>query len=269
MLGPLISAGATLLGGFLGRQGAQDAAAAQERMAQQNIELQKQFAQEGIRWKVADAQAAGVHPLYALGAPTHSFSPVSIGGSNTLAPMSSAMASMGQDLSRAINATRTQPERDQAFLQTAGLMELESKKLDNEIKKVDLASAVQRLRASPNPPLPAAEQTVFPMDKPAELPRLSLGRGDILLDRRVSNADEFEKRYGETISDWVAGPYIAYRDYRNNTGGFQHHMSEVLGDSLPPWLLNLLPGSSFDVRFGHWPRDVVRPDGKSQPKKRR
>lgn len=40
-----------------------------------NIKYQKQFAQRGIRWRVKDAKAAGVHPLFALGANTASFSP--------------------------------------------------------------------------------------------------------------------------------------------------------------------------------------------------
>ena len=44
--------------------------------ADKNIKYQKQFAQHGIRWKVEDAKAAGLHPLYALGANTHSFTPV-------------------------------------------------------------------------------------------------------------------------------------------------------------------------------------------------
>lgn len=44
---------------------------------------QAQFAQQGIRWKVDDAKAAGIHPLYALGASTHSYQPQAVmsGGS--------------------------------------------------------------------------------------------------------------------------------------------------------------------------------------------
>lgn len=54
--------------------------AAQAAMAQQNIDLQKEFAQHGISWKVADARAAGISPLAAMGANTYSFSPVYLGG---------------------------------------------------------------------------------------------------------------------------------------------------------------------------------------------
>lgn len=57
------SAGLNLLGGYLGSKSASDA-------NQSNAELQREFAQHGIRWKVADAKAAGIHPLAALGATT-------------------------------------------------------------------------------------------------------------------------------------------------------------------------------------------------------
>ena len=61
-------AGASLLGaGASARE-----AGHQGRM---NRNMQKLFAQRGIQWKVADSKAAGINPLVALGAQTHSFSP--------------------------------------------------------------------------------------------------------------------------------------------------------------------------------------------------
>jgi hypothetical protein len=45
----------------------------------ENIEMQKDFAQHGISWRVKDAKEAGLHPLAALGAQTTSFSPSSVG----------------------------------------------------------------------------------------------------------------------------------------------------------------------------------------------
>lgn len=56
-----MSGGASLLGGALSSRG-------QARANEQNAALQREFAQYGIRWKVADAKAAGLHPLYAIGA---------------------------------------------------------------------------------------------------------------------------------------------------------------------------------------------------------
>jgi hypothetical protein len=54
-----------ILGGRKDRQSVRDTNSA-------NIAMQKEFAQQGIGWKVADAKKAGIHPLFALGASTHS-----------------------------------------------------------------------------------------------------------------------------------------------------------------------------------------------------
>ena len=48
-----------------------------------NYAHQKEFAQNGIRWKVEDAKAAGIHPLFALGAQGATFSPISVGELST------------------------------------------------------------------------------------------------------------------------------------------------------------------------------------------
>lgn len=49
----------------------------QNKINKENIELQREFAQHGISWKVDDAISAGIHPLAALGADTMSFTPSS------------------------------------------------------------------------------------------------------------------------------------------------------------------------------------------------
>lgn len=138
MLGNLISAGASLLGGLLGKK-----------QADKNIQLQKQFAQQGIQWKVADAKAAGIHPIYALGAPTHSFSPVSIGDS-----LGSGIRAAGQDIGRAINSTSSPGQRRDAFTLAAQSLQLERGGLENEL----LRSQIARTRQQMNPALPTATQ---------------------------------------------------------------------------------------------------------------
>jgi hypothetical protein len=54
-----------ILGGRKDRQATRDANA-------QNVQMNYDFAQKGIGWKVKDAKKAGIHPLYALGASTQS-----------------------------------------------------------------------------------------------------------------------------------------------------------------------------------------------------
>lgn len=97
-----IGAAGSLLGGSMSAQN-------QAAIAQQNYEHQKEFAQNGIRWKVADAKAAGIHPLYGLGASTSSYSPVSGYGGDF--GVGEAASQFGQGIGRAVEAGMTKEER--------------------------------------------------------------------------------------------------------------------------------------------------------------
>ena len=82
----LIGAGAVLGGGVMSSMENREDRLARQAQDDKNIALQKEFAQYGVRWKVADAKAAGVNPLAAMGASTHTYRPVqagSIGGRDT------------------------------------------------------------------------------------------------------------------------------------------------------------------------------------------
>lgn len=120
---------------------------------QQNAELQKQFAKQGIRWKVADAQAAGIHPLYALGAPTSSFSPVSIGDPG------GGLSEAGQSIGSAIDATRTAPEKVDAYTNELRRLQLQKGGLENEL----LASQIAQMRQRGNAPPMASSGDPFLM----------------------------------------------------------------------------------------------------------
>lgn len=129
-----------------------------------NAALQKEFAQNGIRWKVADAQAAGIHPLYALGAQTNSFAPISTFNE---ANLSSSLAGIGQDVSRAIEATRSKPERIQARFDAA--------QLDRVTAETDLIRAqIAKLNsAQVGPPMPAG-QSIEEQFTPNVIPRVEV-----------------------------------------------------------------------------------------------
>lgn len=140
--GALITAGATLAGGLLGRDSNREASA-------QNAAAQREFAQHGIRWKVEDAKRAGIHPLYALGAQTHSFSPTYTGDT----AMPNAIADMGQNIGRAVSATRTAPEKLEATIRLqAAKTDLEGRELDNQIK----ASQLRQMNST-GPSLPSTQ----------------------------------------------------------------------------------------------------------------
>lgn len=138
MLAEAISAGSSILGGIFG-----------SREKEKDRKLQKEFAQSGIQWRVADAKAAGLHPLAALGAQTTSYAPVSVGGSD----IGTGFAAAGQDLSRSINATRNSSQRVDAYTKTVQDLNVRRLGLENEM----LASQIAKINQAGTPPaLPGA-----------------------------------------------------------------------------------------------------------------
>lgn len=136
MFGELLSLGGNLLGGLLGRSSASKA-------ADKQAEMQEAFAKNSIRWRVADAKRAGIHPLAALGAQTHSYAPVAFDD-----PLPNALANAGQDLGRAIDAGRTGRERVDAYTKTVQDLTLNRMGLENQL----LASQIQKVRQAGHPP---------------------------------------------------------------------------------------------------------------------
>lgn len=140
MLGALIGAGASLAGGLLGSSSAKANAKRQEA-------LQREFAQKGIQWKAADAEAAGISKLYALGANTTSYSPVSVGN-----PLGDAISTAGQNIGRGIDAQASPATRGAHLAQEIAATQLEGLKIDNDIKRQDLLSRMATRNQPGNPP---------------------------------------------------------------------------------------------------------------------
>lgn len=104
--GSIVSGAIGAVGSLIGGHNANKSAEAQAALQYQH---QKEFAQNGVRWKVADAKAAGIHPLAALGAQTFSYNPVMTSpGDNGI---SEALGRMGQGISRAAEAKALAEER--------------------------------------------------------------------------------------------------------------------------------------------------------------
>lgn len=105
---PLIGAGSALLGGWMGSASSSDD-------VQNQIKFQRRSMKRGIQWKVEDAKKAGIHPLYALGSPGFSPSPVIGGQSNMGNAVKDAGAYLAQGLEKAqINAVNASARRDEA-----------------------------------------------------------------------------------------------------------------------------------------------------------
>lgn len=186
MLGQIISGGMSLIGGLMGRDDAKTARQLALNSEAENRAMQYDFAKNGIRWRVADAKEAGVHPIYALGASTPSFSPVSTNfAADTSLP--NAMAAAGQDIGRAINSTRSQDERIVAFTKAARALQLENMSLQNENLRTEIASKTARLGANQSgPPMPAPGDAWLIPGQPPSGP--SGSRGPLFVDTPLKRA---------------------------------------------------------------------------------
>lgn len=130
--GALVQVAGNFLDKMFGGDHAEDSATDQANL---NYERQKEFAQSGIQWRVKDAQAAGVHPLYAIGGGGAAFSPnpITIGGSD------GSFDQMGQSLSRAALAGMSDDDKS---LHSAQLRLIES-----QIDKTTAEAAALRSQA--------------------------------------------------------------------------------------------------------------------------
>lgn len=114
-----------------GEEQNKEAIRAAEREQARNLQWQQEFAQNGIRWRVEDAKAAGIHPLAAVGASGASFSP-STSLFPTSDPKGEFYSKMGQNFTRAASAAMSKEEK------IAAALRLENMHIENEMKKIEL-----------------------------------------------------------------------------------------------------------------------------------
>lgn len=164
---PLIAAA---VGAGASLYGARKSQKANNKQADKNVKYQKQFAQQGIQWKVDDAKKAGIHPLFALGAQTHSFTPTQVGDS-----MGPALASAGQDISRAMYQSASQEDRQ--AIKAASALSLEKAGLENDLLRLQIAKLAG---GQVGPPVPTGAQSLGVWEqKPAEVTASRPGQSHI------------------------------------------------------------------------------------------
>lgn len=109
--------------------------------AADQVQYQRDFAQQGVRWRVEDAKAAGINPLVAMGANLPTYQP------SNFIPGDYGMSKFGQGLNRAIESMKTKDERqtdrdmtverqwieNQKARKELGILSLEEKKLQREL----------------------------------------------------------------------------------------------------------------------------------------
>lgn len=189
-----------MLGAILGGIGSIVGSVLNKKSADKQSKMQKEFAQEGIQWKVADAVKAGLHPLAALGANTMSYSPVQVGD------MSSTLGDMGQNVGRAIEATANGSERATGKI---GVLQLERASLENDLLRTQIASQQAQLRAQVGPPMPSdgGAGQLIPGQGNSLIPSkvvppqmtkgVNMGRG-FSVNPYFSDAQTIEDRYGDS-----------------------------------------------------------------------
>lgn len=145
------------LGGLFG--GGDDAEAQMRDQASINWNMQREFLQNQLQWRAADAKAAGIHPVAALGVNPAQGSPVAIGGYGG-SDGSDYWAQQGADLGRALTATQSNMERlQERLLET----QIEGNEIDNMKRLSDVAKTTG---AQVGPAFPVRTSVVSPKSKP-------------------------------------------------------------------------------------------------------
>ena len=269
IVGSAIGAAGSLLGGVIGANNAQN-------VAGMNYEAQKEFAQNGIRWKVEDAKRAGIHPLYALGASTQGYSPTS--GYTGDFGISDAAAQFGQGYERAQQAKMTKEERDKqevrdAIQDMAALEDLNQKRRLNDAQ-IRLANSeiFRNFALSTN----ALRKTGLPPAMPGGLGGVIAGQGNSYATGQTTPEISSVVTSEKGIPSVQAGSPPDVRFYRTLSGGRAPLPTEDAGDAmdaalgaglqwsfrnnLVPWLANFfpindphrLPGEYYDLLTGEY-----------------
>lgn len=249
-LGSVVSAVGSIAGGILGANSAQN-------VAGMNYEAQKEFAQNGIRWKVEDAKRAGIHPLYALGASTQGYSPS--GGYTGDYGISDAAAHFGQGYERAQQAKMTKEERDKqdvrdAIQDMAALEDLNQKRRMNDAQ-IRLANSeiFRNFALSTN----ALRKTGLPPAMPGGLGGVIAGQGNSYATGQTTPEISSVVTSEKGTPSVQAGIPPDVRFYRTLSGGRAPLPTEDAGDAmdaawgaglqwsfrnnLVPWLANFFP----------------------------
>lgn len=154
------------VGGLLDSQRDKNAS---DRAGGANADLQREFAQHGIRWRVADARAAGLHPLAALGATGASASPAfqafsSRDGQDISGAMERTLARSEQlsfEAERA--AERRRAEEAAARAEAREEKRLASQLLNDEVQRQYWASETARRAQARAPGAPESTSSVVPV----------------------------------------------------------------------------------------------------------
>lgn len=221
-----------MLGAVLGAVGSLASSIFGNKAAEDQADLQREFAQNGIRWKVNDAIKAGIHPLYALGAQTTAYSPVTVGGAD--------WGGVGQNIGSAIDSMRTPAEKADGFTKTVQGLTLQKMGLENEL----LASQVRLVNQPARGPGMPGTRMIDGQGNTPDADVLKTGFGvELKKAAGLSPASDWENFAGEP-GDWIGGILnILHSTMKQELGatsglGVGQNMRREIDRSLANWLAN-------------------------------
>lgn len=188
----------------------------QKALALQNMALQKEFAQKGITWRVADAKAAGIHPLAALGVQPISYSPTYVGGQAA----QKQMVPMGQNISRALSALQTPMEK------YANIIRLQQEQERLKLMKLQVLGAAKRLSDLDNKPLVDADGVIQ-------------GQGDVLETDLLTGSQKSYNLYKNTPAptgftyNETKVPYSSQRGFQAGSDPYWKYTIGAHGEKIP------------------------------------
>lgn len=269
-IGDIAGAVGSVVGGGLGLIGSANSQANAAAINKFNYEAQKEFAQNSIRWRVADAKAAGLHPLAALGAQASGYTPSAAIGDS---PDFGFLQDLGQGIGRAIDAKRTAAERSEQEQKQNALFneELRGRQLQNEETqtRIDSMKWDMAMQAARN-----AEQSVRTQQQVPAMPSLAPdgrtmpGQGDATSSSLFKVIPpELAISHPQTPAA-EAGTHPEIRYFRTSDGGYSMARSEAYADStdddtagMLSWeLRNRVPAIFWDSPSSV-PPDSYLPDG--------
>lgn len=220
----LLGGVSNIIGGLIGQQ-------TQEDVAQQNIRAAQQMASNRIQWTVADAKAAGINPITALGAQT--FTPPSIQTGNSLGE---GIAASGQDFGRAVGALMDKPSREQQLredLLSAQIDQVRADTTHQQFLNAKAAVNIAQPGTGPGVPLPRADPRYEPDIKPA-FQRFQTSDGVVVAPSRPFTESSFSSIPGIPASLDVAGQMVGLNDasprlVRPDFARYFEDVGEVLG----------------------------------------
>lgn len=226
MLGALIGGAASLAGGLLNNN-------AQAKNAAADRKAQKEYAQNSVQWRAADAKSAGLHPLATMGYSGSSYTPVG-GGSG----MGTAVSQAGQQIGAAMSAS---PKNKLAQQLGASSMAVDAANVELlQAQKLQILDGLRKSQQGIKPSMTS-------LPSPGKTTPVIVGGKQLPHDKTTSDAESWEQRYGDVAQE-IGGAITAYQDFvKPKMKVNVNRMSKADREKLS-WLEWLIPQISYKAK---------------------